>query len=144
MTGFGHNFASGPGFFIDSWGRGPLVIENRGKSFRFEFSEQFGPTRLRPDGEIDERFPFFGQRSPFWEAFTAWRKGGMRIDDDGVTCIWDHLKPTKVYMLDDKNAVVIEQGDDGGAIVDITEEMTAKGVGPTDFLDKRPRQPGRN
>jgi hypothetical protein len=139
MADYGHQYGNVGGAFIDSWGRGPFVIEIGRKSFRFEDSDMFGPTRLRPDGEIDERHPFFGERSPFWEAFYAWRKGGRRVAEDGITCVWDQLKPTKIYMIDEKNAVVIEQGDDGGAIVDVTDEMKARNEGPTDFLDKSAR-----
>ena len=119
------------------------MITNDGKTFRFEDSDRFGPTRLRENNEINERHPYFGHRSAFWPAYDAWKKGGRRVADDRITCIWDTLKPTKIYRVGRRTAVIVEHGDEGGPTVDVTDEMKAKGVQPTDFLDKSARnKPG--
>lgn len=138
MSEFVHKHFSSCTTFIDSWGAGPFVIKNEGKSFRFEFSERFGPIPLRPDNEIDEKYNWPG-RSPFWPALHQWIKGGKRVAEDGVTCVWDHLRPNKFYRIAGKHIVIVEHGDEDGPMVDVTAEMEAKGVGPTYFLDRSAR-----
>jgi len=82
MTGgsaeFGHTAINGPGFHMDIWGKGPLLIRHKGRKWLFEFSEMFGPSLLRRDGwTVSDRQPLT-ETHPFWAAFEAWRKGGMR------------------------------------------------------------------
>lgn len=85
MDNFGHFGSSGAGWFVDSWGAGPLILEHEGRSWRFEFSRQFGPFLLRKDGEIAKRQP--GERSPFWEPFHQWLHQGCQLDGD--RCVFD-------------------------------------------------------
>lgn len=88
MTEFGHNYVSGPGFHIDSWGRGPFIIHHEGKVYRFEDSDRFGPALLKKDGEL-KTHPYPAERSPFWRAFDAWRRQGRRVEADGETCVFE-------------------------------------------------------
>ena len=46
----------------------------------------------------------------------AWVKQGRRLAPDGITCIYEYEppKPTKIRMVDQRNAVVVEHGDEGG------------------------------
>lgn len=113
MSEFGHIATSGAGFRVDTWGAGPFVIEAGGKSFRFEDSDRFGPALLKPDGEL-RADPWPPERSPFWMAHRAWVKQGRRVTDDGVTCIYEPLKPTKVRHMGGKHYLVVEHGDDDG------------------------------
>lgn len=75
---FGHHFTNGPGYSMDGWGDGPLVIRHGSKEWWFEFSEMWGPTWLRKsDKEPSVRQPT-REDEPFWKPFTAWREGGSR------------------------------------------------------------------
>lgn len=58
------------GFACDS---GPVHrIEVNGRVFRFEDHPHFGPTVVRIDGEPRLKQP--GEDSPFWPAYTNWRR----------------------------------------------------------------------
>ena len=46
--------------------------DERGKLWRWEFTEWMGPMFLRKDGEFMERQP--GEKSPAWDVFEKWRK----------------------------------------------------------------------
>lgn len=75
---FGHhpNFIGGA--FIDTWGRGPLLLRYAGREWWFEFSDMFGPTLLRKtDLEPARRQPVC-ENDPFWAAFKAWTDAGRR------------------------------------------------------------------
>ena len=74
---FGHSSASGPGFHLDAWGDGPMVLRYRGKVWRFEFSEMFGPSLLTKENEVAVRQPM-REDHPFWEAFNAWMNAGKK------------------------------------------------------------------
>jgi hypothetical protein len=76
--GFGHHAVNVAGAHIDSWGRGPLVLRRRGRVWRFEFSARFGPSLLLADMHTVSRLQPVNSDHPFWEAFEAWRLGGMR------------------------------------------------------------------
>lgn len=112
MTEFGHITIKIGNTHIDSWGAGPFVIVVGDKSFRFEDSDRFGPSTVTKSGNICATQP--GERSPFWRAHMAWRKQGRRLEPDGVTCIYEALRPTKVKLLRNGDAVVVEHGDDDG------------------------------
>lgn len=113
MTEFGHTGRRIPGFgCIDSWGWGPFIITVGDKSFRFEDSDQFGPSLVAKDGRILDRQP--AEKSPFWKAHRAWKKQGRRMADDGVACVYNPLKD-EVYRIGVGNQlIVVQQGDDGG------------------------------
>ncbi len=81
MAEFGHNYGRIPGFGRwDSWGAGPFVLEHKGKSWRFEDSDQFGPSLVRKDGEVASRQP--GEKSLFWALHRAWVRCGRKVDGD--------------------------------------------------------------
>ena len=52
--------------FVDCIGEGAY----KGKLYRWEFSEMFGPTFLRKDGEFLKNQP--GPKSYAWKAFEEW------------------------------------------------------------------------
>lgn len=91
MAEFGHRYACGNDVCIDSWSAGPFVIVASGRSFRFEDSARFGPHLVNKDGSI-KRNPWPNERSPFWQAYHAWRHQKRRVADDGLTCIYDPLR----------------------------------------------------
>ena len=74
---FGHHGARMGNGFIDTWGLGPLLLRYRGKTWRFEHSNMFGPAMLTVDGNISDRQPV-SESHPFWAAFSAWQASGMR------------------------------------------------------------------
>ncbi len=111
MSEFGHISNRGGGVCLDAWGAEPFVIEG----FRFEDSDQFGPVVVNQDGSIKAEQP--GERSPFWAAYSAWRKQGRRMAGDGVTCLWTPLRPTKFKIVRGR-AILIEAGDEGGDYVE--------------------------
>lgn len=84
---FGHFYGAGKNMRIDSWGAGPFIITDaRGKEWRFEDSDQFGPSIINKRGDILDQQP--GERSAFWAAHWEWRKQGRQMAEDGVTCVW--------------------------------------------------------
>lgn len=88
MSEFGHFATAGPGFHTDSWGAGPFLISVAGKTWRFEDSDQFGPTLIKRDGhQLKNSWP--GERSPFWRAHRIWESQGRRLAEDGATCLWE-------------------------------------------------------
>ena len=56
-----------PGSILRGEGR-----DQRGKLWRWEFTEWMGPTFLRKDGEFMKRQP--GEKSPAWSVFEKWHK----------------------------------------------------------------------
>ncbi len=113
MSGnFGHLWARGGGVCIDAWGAGPFVIKDaRGKDWRFEDSDQFGPSIVNKRGDILDRQP--GERSAFWRPHWLWVRQGRKTEADGMTCIWKEPKAT-IYALRGREIVVTEQGDPDG------------------------------
>lgn len=117
MSDFGHEAVTLPGpVHIDAWGAGPFVITAGGKQFRFEDSDRFGPYLVRNNGAIRSN-PYPGERSPFWRAHRIWKRQGRRVADDGITCIWDEPKPTKVRHFGGRNYLVVEGGDEDGETI---------------------------
>ncbi len=72
--------------FFDSFAAGPFVLEHAGKSWRFEFSEMFGPALVDDDGEILDRQPT-SPRNPFFGPFHQWLWQGRQLDGD--RCAFD-------------------------------------------------------
>lgn len=89
MSEFGHSYSWGSGVMIDAWGAGPFVITVAGRAFRFEDSDRFGPLLVLRNGAEARHQP--PEKSPFWRAYSLWRKQGRRLADDGMTCVWDHV-----------------------------------------------------
>jgi hypothetical protein len=110
VSEFGHFYARGDGFCIDSWGAGPFLIEAGGKQYRFEDSDRFGPSLIKKNGDPLAN-PYPGERSPFWKAHYAWLKQGRRVAEDGVTCIWEPLKPSLAVRKGRGFVLVVEHGD---------------------------------
>ena len=124
MTEFGHEAINVAGFCLDVWGCGPFVISAEGQSWRFEDSDRFGPALVKANGDIRSN-PYPPERSLFWWAHEQWRKQGRRVADDGVTCVLDYRskRPTKWRWQHDKKGrfrEVIEEGDEGGGLEEIT------------------------
>jgi len=83
-----------------------IVIENR--SYRFEFSEMFGPVMLGKRGQILGTIP--GVRSPFWAALHAWVEQGYRRD--GTRAVYD-LRPKPTYVrLVGRHYTLVPEGRD--------------------------------
>lgn len=112
---FGHTYAVGEGWHVDTWGSGSFVIEAGGKQFRFEDSDRFGPALINMCGDPLAN-PWPPERSPFWAAHRAWVKQGRRTTD-GITCVYEPLKPTKVRHIRRRQYLVVEHGDEGGPTV---------------------------
>lgn len=112
---FGHTGVIGPGFCFDTWGAGPFVMLVGAKQYRFEDSDRFGPLLLRKDGTTAKNQP--GEKSPFWNAHHAWRRQGMRLEEDGITCIFDKPKPT-IWRRVGKMRLIVEDGDEGGGYIE--------------------------
>lgn len=121
MGEFGHHGIKIAGLgYIDSWGSGPFVITAGDKSFRFEDSDRFGPSLIKKNGDISQN-PFPPQNSPFWKAHRLWRRQGRRTAPDGVTCIYDDIKPKPtIYRRLGKELIVIEHGDEDGEMIEIS------------------------
>jgi len=114
---FGHEAGSVAGWRIDAWGAGPFEITARGKAFRFEDSDRFGPHLVKADGELREN-PWPGGRSPFWMAHRCWVRQGRRLADDGKTCIWEMPRPT-LWTRRGRDKIVVENGDEDGEWIEI-------------------------
>lgn len=120
-SNFGHNHAvvyvagSGYAMRIDSWGSGPFVIHFGGKSWRFEDSDQFGPSLITKNGE-PRKSPWPNQCNPFWHVHKLWREQGMRLSDDGITCVYD-LQPEENWVC---NCV---ERDSSGRMTHIREHL---------------------
>lgn len=67
--------------FFDSFSSGPFVLEHEGRSWRFEFSEQFGPSLVDDQGEILSRQPT-SPHHPFFGPFHQWLWQGQQLDGD--------------------------------------------------------------
>ena len=123
MTGtnnFGHKTSrwklEGHIIFIDSWGSCPFVISAGGKSYRFEDSDQFGPSLITLRGDIAAN-PWPAERSPFWRAHRIWRLQGRRVLEDGISCVWDEPKPQVVQNIGGKHYKVVENGEEDGSTI---------------------------
>jgi hypothetical protein len=62
---------------MDSWGRGPLVLRHKGKVWRFEFSDMFGPVLLTQKDDPSDRQPD-REDHPFRDAFQPWFAAGKK------------------------------------------------------------------
>lgn len=75
MSEFGHFGCivpfNGGGICIDAWGAGPFEIGDGRRSWRFEFSDRFGPLLVDEDGEPLDDQPV-SESDPFWAPFSAW------------------------------------------------------------------------
>jgi hypothetical protein len=118
VSEFGHIAFRGSGVCVDTWGAGPFVITVGDRSWRFEDSDRFGPSLVKKNGDICEN-PFPGQRSPFWRAHRIWVQQGRRLAEDGTTCVWGEPKPTTFYRLGKRFGMIVEAGDEDGALVEV-------------------------
>ncbi len=121
MTEFGHFASIGGGFCIDAWGAGPFVItDEKGGSYRFEDSDRFGPSLIDSQDDIADVQP--NSRSLFWRVHRIWVRQGRRLQDDGITCIWDEPKPTTVVALSKRSAYIIENGEEDGKTITLPRD----------------------
>ena len=77
MGQFGHHASHARGIFIDSWGDGPLLIRHGKRKWLFEFSDMFGPTVLKQNGD-PHRIQPISEKDPFWVPFQLWIDGGKK------------------------------------------------------------------
>lgn len=112
---FGHVYYSGSGLCIDSWGIGPFVIAIEGKSYRFEDSDRFGPALVKRNRDPIAN-PWPSPRCPFWRAHRIWKLQGRRTEG-GTNCIWDEPKPQTIRMLNKRNAIIVEAGEEDGKTI---------------------------
>lgn len=113
MSEFGHFSARVGGVHIDGWGSGPFTISAAGRTWRFEDSDRFGPHLVTRNGDLAAK-DVPSERSPFWRAHLAWVRQGRRLAEDGSTCVYEPLRPTKVRRIAGRNCEIVEQGDDDG------------------------------
>ena len=59
------------------------------------------------------------QTGPVIPHHRAWRRGGMRLADDGATCIYDVPRPSKVRRIGKRSVVIVEAGDEDGGMVEV-------------------------
>jgi hypothetical protein len=122
---FGHSAGAIHKGRVDCWGTGPFIIEAEGKKFRFGDSDRFGPYLCDKHGDpLANELP--PERSGFWIAHRSWVRGGRRVDADGVTCIYDLLRPTTYRRIAGNHAVIVEAGDEGGGYIEIKGKRDAK------------------
>lgn len=115
---FGHVGVIGIGLCVDTWGTGPFVIIVGAKQYRFDDSDRFGPLFIRKDGNVAENA--LGERSPFWKAHRIWRQQGRRLEEDGITCIFDKPpkpKPT-IWRWIGNRRFIVEPGDEDGGYIE--------------------------
>lgn len=115
MGEFGHFASIGGGLCIDAWGAGPFWIRaDDGKLYRFGDSDRFGPYLATKHGDPVKN-PYPRERHPFWRAHRIWKRQGRRLDGD--KCIWDEPKPQKIRMINKRNAIIVEQGEEDGKVI---------------------------
>lgn len=98
--------------FIDCFGGGDYRIDVRGKTIRFEWSEQFGPMPVNRDGSEARSIK---HNHPFWRIVSLWNLQGRRIENG--MCIW-HEPRKPVYEIEKRgrsNVItkVIDPGEEG-------------------------------
>lgn len=121
MGEFGHQGIIGSSFCIDAWGAGPFTIEVCSRHFTFEDSDRFGPSIVTRTGEVAERQPREG--SEFWRAHRIWVRQGRRVD--GARCLWDEPKPTTYKRINNRNSLIVENGDEDGRMICIGQATAA-------------------
>lgn len=117
---FGHIAGRDGSSCIDAWGAGPFVLTARGKQYRFEDSDRFGPALVKKNGDPLTN-PWPSERSPFWAAHRVWVDQGRRIEADKLTCIIDPVpepRPT-FWTRVGRNKVIVQNGDEGGDYIEV-------------------------
>lgn len=91
------------------------ITDAQGKTWVFEDHPKFGPIVLkRAGGDPKPCQP--GERSPFWQAWNAWKDQGKRLAGDA--CVWDAIAPCIVEHLGGRHFLVISGDPEaGGGIV---------------------------
>jgi hypothetical protein len=95
---------------IDCFGSGEYLIDVRGKSVRFDWSDQFGPLPINKDGSEALSIK---HNHPFWRAVSLWNLQGRRLE--GNRAIW-HEPRKPVYELKDgggRNRIITKVIDPG-------------------------------
>lgn len=64
----------GGALLLASGEREHMIVDGKGRRWRFEVHPYCGPMILRSDGEPASVQP--GDRSPFWPAFERWQQRG--------------------------------------------------------------------
>lgn len=89
---------------IDTWGAGPFVICINGKRYWFTDSDMFGPLLESASGRVLDRQP--GEKSPFWTAYTMWRKGGRRCRSLARVGVCKWRKPLRGQYWKDEHGLL--------------------------------------
>lgn len=65
------------------------IVDRTGKVWHFEFHKFCGPSVLGRKGDPLKNQP--GEKSPFWDAITAWIQQGQRAEEGkgGLWAKWD-------------------------------------------------------
>lgn len=74
-----------------------LITDGEGKAWKFKDHPVFGPIVLNKHGDPAADQP--GSRSTFWPAWACWKDQGKRLEEDGITCVWDAPQPHVVEHL---------------------------------------------
>jgi hypothetical protein len=124
MTCIPFSHGAGKGRFsgilcVDS-GVGPFRITVGNKRWWFEWSDRWGPLRVRKDGGSAEQ-P--GWRSPFWRAACIWNAQGRRTNLQSA--IWHEPPPITHYyrQIGKRTRVLVETIEPPGSIEGYSEEM---------------------
>ena len=128
MSEFGHVYSIGKNLCFDSWGVGPFIIDVKGKPYRFEDSDRFGPALLKKDGELKAN-PYPAEGHPFWRAHRIWVRQGRRMED-GKVCIWDEPKAQTLKRIG-RHYIVIQNGEEDGETITLppSHQPTAESTG---------------
>jgi hypothetical protein len=76
------------------------ITDSQQVEWKFEDHPRFGPIRLNKRGDMHKVQP--GARSAFWPAWTAWDRGGRRVDANG-RCIYDPPAQEDLVHLGGRN-----------------------------------------
>jgi hypothetical protein len=88
---------------ISMGGPDRFITDSNGKEWKFEMHPHFGPNVLTKNGDVAARQP--GEKSPFWNAITAWTQQGERVDEN-ARCIWTEPEKPRLVHLGGKHYAV--------------------------------------
>lgn len=97
-----------------------LIVDARGKGWRFEDTEWGGPQIVGKNGDPATAQP--GRFSAFWPAYNAWAKQGRRPGPDNY-CLWEP-EPPEPEPLHVTGKIYVE----AGSVESMMATLAAKGI----------------
>lgn len=96
------------------------TLTDGARTWRFEFSERFGPLLVDKDGRTLDRQPT-SERHPFWRPFRLWLHQGKHADESGV-CWWRDVRNRVFGVRFGKRSIIVEREEiEDGALPDDAE-----------------------